>query len=81
MKQSNAKTRVERLLGAPLADRAVRRWPQSGEILYGKARIAEVESHFQDFKLGVTRRHACGNVIVVEWNSDYGDGRGLSGKH
>ena len=66
---------VERLLGAPLNDDAVRRWPQSGEILRGKARIAEVESHFQGLKLAVTRRHACGDVIVVEWNSDYGDGR------
>ena len=63
------------MLGAPLADVAVRRWPQSGEILRGKARIAEVESHFQNLKLGVTRRHLCGDVIVVEWNTDYGDGR------
>jgi len=75
MKQSSHDTRVERLLGAPLANDAVRRWPQSGEVLHGKARIAEIESHFRNFKLGVTRRHACGDVIVVEWNSDYGDGR------
>ncbi|PYJ50588.1 MAG: hypothetical protein DME69_02025 [Verrucomicrobia bacterium] len=75
IKSANHETRVERLLGAPLADDAVRRWPQSGEILRGKARIAEVESHFQNLKLGVTRRHSCGDVIVVEWNSDYGDGR------
>ena len=75
MKQSKAETRVERLLGTPLADDAVRRWPQSGEILRGKARIAEVESHFQGLRLGVTRRHACGDVIVVEWNTNYGDGR------
>ena len=75
MKQPSHETRVERLLGAPLADDAVRRWPQSGEILRGKARIAEVESRFQGLKLAVTRRHACGRVIVVEWNSDYGDGR------
>jgi hypothetical protein len=75
MKQPSHGTRVERLLGAPLDDDAVRRWPQSGEILRGKARTAEVESHFQGLKLAVTRRHACANVIVVEWNSDYGDGR------
>lgn len=75
MKQSRHETRVERLLGAPLATAAVRRWPQSGEILRGKARIAEVESHFQGLKLGVTRRHACSDMIVVEWNTDYGDGR------
>jgi hypothetical protein len=75
MKQSSYQTRVERLLGAPLASDAVRRWPQSGEVLHGKARIAEVESHFRGLKLGVTRRHSCGDVMVVEWNSDYGDGR------
>ena len=75
MKQSKPKTRVERLLGAPLANNAVRRWPLSGGILRAKARIAEVESHFQNLKLDVTRRHTCGDVIVVEWNTDYGDGR------
>jgi hypothetical protein len=75
MEKAKAKTRVERLLGAPLSDDAIRRWPQSGEILRGKARIAQVESHFQGLRLGVTCRHACGDVIVVEWNSDYGDGR------
>jgi hypothetical protein len=75
MKQSNYETRVERVLGAPLATDAARRWPQSGEVLRGKARIADVESHFQNLKLGVTRRHSCGDVIVVEWSSDYGDGR------
>ncbi len=75
MKQSKHETRVERLVGAPLADEAIRRWPQSGEILRGRQRIAEVESHFQGLKLGITRRHACGDVVVVEWSSDYGDGR------
>ena len=34
-----------------------------------------MESHFQGLRLGVTRRHACGDVIVVEWNTNYGDGR------
>jgi len=75
MKQSKHETRVERLLAAPLADEAIRRWPQSGEILRGRQRIAEVESHFQGLKLGITRRYACGDVVVVEWSSDYGDGR------
>jgi hypothetical protein len=75
MKQPTHETRVERLLGAPLSEDAIRRWPQSGEILRGKAKIAEVESHFQGLRLGVTRRHTCGDVIVVEWSTDYGDGR------
>jgi hypothetical protein len=30
---SNYETRVERLLGAPLATDAIRGWPQSGEVL------------------------------------------------
>jgi hypothetical protein len=53
----------------------VRQWPQSGESIRGKARIAEVESHFVGLRLGVGRRHVCDNVIVVEWSTDYGDGR------
>jgi hypothetical protein len=68
-------TRLEKVLGAPLAAEAIRRWPQSGEVLRGRERIAEVESHFPALKLGVSRRHACGELIVVEWNTDYGDGR------
>jgi hypothetical protein len=68
-------TRVERILGAPLADDAIRRWPQSGEVIRGRARIGEVEAHFPGLKLGITRRHACEDLIVVEWNVDYGDGR------
>jgi hypothetical protein len=75
VRKSGPETRVERLLGAPLAVDAVRRWPQSGEILRGRARIAQVESHFKNLRLGITRRHICGDVIVVEWNTDYGDGR------
>ena len=26
-------------------------------------------------KLGVGRRHVCGDTILVEWSTDYGDGR------
>lgn len=68
-------TRLERILGVPLADAAVRQWPQSGEAIEGRARIGEVESHFEGLRLGVGRRHACGDVLVVEWSTDYGDGR------
>jgi len=53
----------------------VRQWPQSGELLEGRARIGEVESHFTGLRLGVGRRHALGDTIVVEWSTDYGDGR------
>jgi len=75
MEQPTYETRVEHLLETPLADNVIRRWPQSGEVLRGKARIAEVESHFRDLRLGVTRRHSCGGVVIVEWNADYGDHR------
>jgi hypothetical protein len=68
-------TRLERILGVPLAEDAVRQWPQSGELIRGRARIGQVESHFVGFRLGVGRRLALGNTLVVEWTSDYGDGR------
>jgi hypothetical protein len=53
----------------------VRQWPQSGELIYGRARIGEAESHFKGLRLGVGRRHALDDTIVVEWSTDYGDGR------
>lgn len=73
--QDASQTRLERILGVPLAEDAVRQWPQSGELLEGRARIGEVESHFVGLRLGVGRRHAVGDTIVVEWSTDYGDGR------
>ncbi len=68
-------TRLERILGVPLAEDALRQWPQSGELIRGRARIGEVESHFVGLRLGVGRRLACGDTLVVEWTIDYGDGR------
>jgi hypothetical protein len=75
MAEAAYRTRLERILDVPLAEDAVRQWPQSGELLHGSARIAEVESHFGGLRLGVGRRHACGDSLVVEWSADYGDGR------
>ena len=75
MKETNFETRIERILAAPLAKDAIRRWPQSGEVIRGKARISQVEAHFTNFKLGITRRHSFGDVIAVEWSAEYGDGR------
>lgn len=69
------KTRLERVLGVPLADDAVRQWPQSGEMVDGRPRIDEVESHFEGLRLGVGRRVQLDNMVVVEWSTDYGDGR------
>jgi hypothetical protein len=68
-------TRLERVLGVPLSDDATRQWPQSSEVLKGRERISEVESHFEGLRLGIGRRHTCGETLVVEWTTDYGDGR------
>ena len=68
-------TRLERILGVPLTEDAKRQWPQSGEVLNGRERISEVESHFEGLRLGVGRRHRLGDTLVVEWSTDYGDGR------
>ena len=51
-------TRLERILGVRLAEDAVRQWPQSGERIDGRARIGEVEAHFEGLRLGVGRRLA-----------------------
>jgi hypothetical protein len=75
MEEAAYQTRLERILGVPLAEDVARQWPQSCELIRGKARIAEVESHFEGLKLGVGRRIACGDILVVEWSADYGDGR------
>jgi hypothetical protein len=75
MDQPGSMTRLERILGVGLAEDAVRQWPQSGELIRGRARIAEVESHFVGLRLGVGRRRALGDTVVVEWSTDYGDGR------
>lgn len=73
--QRSHETRLERVLGVPLAEEAVRQWPQSGEMVEGRARISEVESHFEGLRLAVGRRHQLGDTVVVEWSTDYGDGR------
>ncbi|MFI6847291.1 hypothetical protein ACIBJD_22025 [Kitasatospora sp. NPDC050467] len=75
MGESARSTRLERILGVQLSEDAVRQWPQSGELIRGRSRIADVESHFVGSRLGVGRRHACGNTVVVEWSTDYGEGR------
>jgi hypothetical protein len=75
MEETAYQTRLERILGVPPAEDVSRQWPQSGEIIRDRARIAEVESHFEGLRLGVGRRSACGEILVVEWSADYGDGR------
>jgi SnoaL-like domain len=75
MAEAAHETRLARVLGVPLAEDAVRQWPQSGEAIRGREQIAAVESHFVGLRLGVGRRYACGDTVVVEWSTDYGDGR------
>jgi hypothetical protein len=75
MKDRAHQTRLERILGVALRDDVVRQWPQSGELIRGPARIAEVESHFEGLRLGIGRRYRCDNILVVEWSTDYGNGR------
>ena len=72
---SRESTRLEYVLGVPLADDAVRQWPQSGERIVGRERIETVESHFVGLRLGLGRRLQVGENVVVEWTTDYGDGR------
>jgi hypothetical protein len=75
MEETTYRTRLEHILGVPLAEDVVGQWPQSGELIRSRTRIAEVESHFEGLRLGVGRRLACGDILVVEWSADYGDGR------
>jgi hypothetical protein len=73
--QSNAETRLAYILGVPLAEDVVRQWPQMGEIVRTDRLIAEVEGNFPELTLEVGRRLRLGDVVVVEWTADYGDGR------
>ena len=67
-------TRLANILGVPLADDAVREWPQMGEIVRGRDRIGAVEGHFEEFTLAVGERRRFGDFLLVEWSADYGDG-------
>lgn len=73
MNKAKYNTRLERILDMPLADDAIRQWPQSGELVRSSKRIREVESHFKGFKLGIGRRILLNDKLIVEWTSDYGD--------
>jgi len=71
---SDGSTRLAYILGVPLADDAVREWPQMGEIVTGRDRIGAVEGHFEEFRLAVGERRRFGDFLLVEWSADYGDG-------
>ena len=71
---SAGSTRLAYILGVPLADDAVREWPQMGEIVRGRDQIGAVEGHFEEFRLAVGEHRRFGDFLVVEWSADYGDG-------
>ena len=73
--ESNAESRLAYILGVPLAEDVVRQWPQMGEIVRTNSRIAKVEGNFPELTLEVGRRLHLGDVVVVEWTANYGDGR------
>jgi hypothetical protein len=72
---SNGATRVAYILGVPLADDVERQWPQMGEVVRTAELVAQVEGNFPELTLEVGRRLRLGNVVVVEWTCNYGDGR------
>lgn len=72
---SSGATRVAYILGVPLANNVVRQWPQMGEIVRTRQRVADVEGNFPELTLEVGRRLHLDDVVVVEWTCNYGDGR------
>jgi hypothetical protein len=75
MMAANGETRLAYILGVPLAEDVVRQWPQMGEVVRTRRLIADVEGNFPELTLEVGRRLSLGDVVVVEWTCDYGDGR------
>jgi hypothetical protein len=73
--ESNGETRLAYILGVPLAANVVRQWPQMGEIVRTRTLIGSVEGNFAELTLEVGRRLRFGDVLVVEWTCNYGDGR------
>jgi hypothetical protein len=72
---SNGATRVAYILGVPLADGVERQWPQMGEVVRSAELVASVEGNFPELTLEVGRRLQLGDIVVVEWTCNYGDGR------
>jgi hypothetical protein len=73
--ESDGATRVAYILGVPLADNVVRQWPQMEEAVRTSRLVADIEGNFPELTLEVGRRVQLGDVVVVEWTGDYGDGR------
>jgi hypothetical protein len=64
-KASNGATRVEYILGVPLADNVERQWPQMGEVVHTAELVASVEGNFPELTLGVGRLLRLDDVVVV----------------
>ncbi len=75
MTSENGATRLEYILGRPLADDVIRQWPQMGEVVRSSRLIADIEGNFPELTLEVGRRLHLDDIVVVEWTCDYGDGR------
>ncbi|MCI4657823.1 hypothetical protein [Cryobacterium zhongshanensis] len=73
--EANGETRLAYILGVPLAASVVRQWPQMGEIVRTRTLIGSIEGNFAELTLEVGRRLRLGDVLVVEWTCNYGDGR------
>jgi hypothetical protein len=73
--QASGATRLAYILGVPLAEDAVRQWPQMGEVVRTSKLIGDVEGNFPGLTLEVGRRLQMDDVVVVEWTANYGDGR------
>lgn len=71
----SGQTRLEYILGVPLADSAVRQWPQMGEQVEGPKLISAVEQNFETVTLEVGRRLSFKDIVIVEWSINYGDDR------
>ncbi|TFB90145.1 hypothetical protein E3O44_00570 [Cryobacterium algoricola] len=73
--EANGETRLAYILGVPLAANVVRQWPQMGEIVRTRTLIGSIEGNFAELTLEFGRRLRLGDVLVVEWTCNYGDGR------
>ena len=71
----DGRTRLSHILGVPLAEECIRQWPQMQELVRGRELIGTVEGSFKVATLEVGRRLQLGNIVVVEWTINYGDGR------
>jgi hypothetical protein len=71
---ADGSTRLAYILGVPLAEDVAREWPQMGEVVRGRDLIGAIEGNFEELTLAVGKRRRFGDVLLVEWSADYGDG-------